>query len=88
MDRRTFNQAFTTFIAQANPDKQIGQIPESENLWDLGYIDSLRMVDLLMFLENTLGTEIQIENHPPQVFHTFDAIYETFVRESIDHNAA
>jgi acyl carrier protein len=54
-------------------------IDSGANLFDLGYLDSLHMVELVLFLEEMLGISIELERLDPRAFHTTQRMYEAFV---------
>ena len=79
MDKETFRHLFSGFLKTLKPDKQIDSIPDDENLWDLGLLDSLTMVDLMVFLEEQVGVQLEVERLSPDVFHTVSGIYSAVV---------
>ena len=79
MDRIAFYDQLRAFLVAQNPDVDPGLVTGDANLWDLGCVDSFGMVELILFLETTLGAPIAIERHSPRTFHTMARIYDAFV---------
>jgi len=78
MDRSTFIETLTGYLQQINPDREVSSVAPDANLHDAGLIDSLRMVELVLFLEKATGRPIPVERHEPRVFHTLDKMYAAF----------
>lgn len=78
MNRETFYKSLQQFFKERDPDGKENQILEKDNLFDLGYVDSLNVVDLILFIEEKSGKEITIENYTPKSFHTMKQIFDTF----------
>ncbi|KYF64592.1 phosphopantetheine-binding protein (plasmid) [Sorangium sp. So ce119] len=82
MDRQNFYAKLQGFLhdqhRQRHPDKEIKPIADTANLFDSGYVDSFGMVNLILFIEGTLGVEVPIESYQPEIFFSMKTIYETF----------
>ncbi|KOP23025.1 hypothetical protein AMR41_28535 [Hapalosiphon sp. MRB220] len=78
MNRENFYKSLQEFLKERRPDAKKNHICEKDNLFDLGYIDSLNIVELILFIEEKTGKEIPIENYSPTSFHTMKQIFDTF----------
>lgn len=83
MDQESFYQQFTARIQEMHPDKPIPNIQPTDNLYELGFIDSLNMVEVIIFLESMLGNPISIENFQIRNFYTMNSIFDTFFTKEI-----
>ena len=81
MDRETFYQMVGEFLRESNP--QLGGLTPGphEHLVDAGFLDSYRMVELIVFIEGTVGIEIPLEDHDPRSFYTMERMYRTLVSD-------
>ena len=66
----------------ANKDLNIGSIAFDTNLWNEGLVDSFRVMDLVFFLEDLLGEEINFEHNIIGNFQTIRMMYNTLVLKS------
>ncbi|GKS12341.1 hypothetical protein YDYSY3_33410 [Paenibacillus chitinolyticus] len=73
---------FVEHIKKMNQAEDL-QIDENDNLLEHGYIDSLSMVDMIVFLEEQVGREIVIEDYDIRKFYTLKSIYETFFQDHL-----
>ncbi|MCY9589762.1 acyl carrier protein [Paenibacillus chitinolyticus] len=73
---------FVEHIKKTNQVEEL-QIDENDNLLEHGYIDSLSMVDMIVFLEEQVGREIVIEDYDIRKFYTLKSIYETFFQDHL-----
>jgi acyl carrier protein len=78
VSKNEFYQEFLKFLRELNEGKEIQSINESDNLIELGCIDSLSLVSTVMFLEELLGEEIALEKHELRSFYTMENMYNTF----------
>ncbi|MFB7629587.1 acyl carrier protein [Streptomyces sp. NPDC056149] len=68
-----------TFLSTIRPDADVAAITPHSNLFELGILDSLAVVELIVFLERLIGTEIVVENYQLESFHTLAGIHEVVV---------
>ena len=78
MESKYFYKSIINFIKQRHPELEVDKISETDNLFDLGYIDSLSVTEFILFLEKLLGREIPIGNYEPRTFHNMKSLFETF----------
>lgn len=82
MERGEFYAQLQGFLheqyRQRHPGTEVKPIADTANLFDSGYVDSFGMVNLIMFIEGTLGVEVPIESYQPDIFFSMKSIYETF----------
>ncbi len=65
-----------TFLSTLRPDADVAAITAHANLFELGILDSLAVVELIVFLEHLIGTEIVVENYQLESFHTLAGIHD------------
>ena len=78
MEQVVFKQKVEAFLLQ-DPKNNTGQIELDTHLWDNGLVDSFRMVELVMFLEDLLSREIDINSNFTSNFHTIRKMYNALV---------
>lgn len=83
MEQEKFNELFVEKIRVMHPGKAIESIQATDNLYELGLIDSLNMVEIIVFLESLLNHPISIENFQIRNFYTLDSIFNTFFLKSV-----
>jgi acyl carrier protein len=75
MDRQVFRGVLLAFLREANPGTYIDRLDDDDDLVELGYIDSLRAIELIEILEETFGISIPIESIDPRALHTVGGVY-------------
>lgn len=83
MQKEEFKQQFLTFLQSINLDQEVREIDNTTNLLEAGYIDSLNMVEMIIYLEEMTGEEIAIENYQLRNFYTIEGIYHTFIANKV-----
>jgi len=78
MEREKFYELFLNYIKANNKNVKIDEIADKDNLFEMGYTDSLSMVKMIVFLEETLGREILLEKYELRNFYSMYDIYNTF----------
>ncbi|WP_435921619.1 acyl carrier protein [Paenibacillus sp. DYY-L-2] len=76
MERQYFYGELTNCLIRLNPEAGIKEIDENANLQELGLVDSLNMVQMILFLEEILGEDIRIEKYSLRDFYTLKNVYE------------
>jgi len=69
----TQEKIFTFITTSLNPNGQLVYDP-AQNLLDSGTIDSLAMIDLVVYLEDTFGISVATDDLIPENFSTLDSI--------------
>ena len=68
--------------------KEIGvdarSVDSKFNLWEGGLLDSVSIVDLVVVIERSTGTTIDLEDSEIETFYSIAAITEAFERKSVD----
>ncbi|MER6632530.1 acyl carrier protein [Streptomyces sp. NPDC000987] len=78
MDKDKFYQAVKEFLAEAveEPGRQaLEEIGEDDDLFHMGLIDSHMVIRLVIFVEETTGTEIDLAEHEFEVFYTLRGLH-------------
>lgn len=83
MEKSVFKEHVEKFLLNdiTNEGSQMTAIDFNTNLWDAGLVDSFRIMELILFLEDLLGREISVESNFISNFHTVDAMYRTLVQK-------
>lgn len=63
----------------ANKERVIGEIKIDTNIWDAGLVDSFRIMELILFLEDLLGKEISVESNYLSNFYTIEKMHAFLV---------
>lgn len=74
MDRHTFRDTILSFLRETNPGIAIELLDDDDDLVELGCIDSLRILELIMVVEETYGLSILLESIDPRAFRTVGGI--------------
>lgn len=74
-----FVQEVTRFLTQAKPTFDSGLLTPGANLWEIGYLDSLSTVNLILFIEGMLGRELAIDGNA-QKLRSIQSIYDHYVK--------
>jgi acyl carrier protein len=82
MQENVFKEKVEQFLLK-DPKNQVSQVELDTHLWDTGLVDSFRMVELIMFLEDLLSKEININSNFTSNFHTIRKMYNALV---VDQN--
>lgn len=80
MEKSQFYQLASEFLSTLNDGKKPLKIGEDENLLQAGYIDSLRMIELVLFVEKLSKKKIPLDKLDPRTFYTLGSLYETFFK--------
>lgn len=70
-----FISAVADFLRQQNPSGPPAFGPD-DNLFTLGLVDSLRLVELIVFMEQLADREIPVEDYSIASFYTLNSLYE------------
>jgi acyl carrier protein len=76
MERQSFLDAIAQYFIRKNPNREPPG-PQA-NLWTLGYVDSLRIVELIIYVENITGSELTLRD--ANSISSIDAIYNEYVK--------
>ncbi len=78
-DREEFYASVTVLLRELKPERDVPDPEPGTHLWAEGYLDSLGMLELIYFLEELLGREIELAGDFLPTFFTLRSIYETYV---------
>jgi acyl carrier protein len=73
----TFLESIRSFLAELNPEFDARTLQVSTNLVDAGLIDSFKVIELVMHVEETTGRQIDFENLSLRQVCSVNAILET-----------
>lgn len=74
-------QALRDWILAATPDSDPAGLTDTTPIIDARYLTSLQITDLILFIEDLRGGEIDIEELTPGTFRDIDTIHRTFFGE-------
>ena len=77
--REEFYASVTVLLRDLKPERDVPDPGPETHLWAEGYLDSLGMLELIYFLEEQLGGEIELAGDFLPTFFTLKSIYETYV---------
>jgi acyl carrier protein len=77
-DRERFYASVTELLRELKPERDVPDPGPDTHLWVEGYLDSLGMLELIYFLEEQLGREIELAGDFLPSFFTLRSIYETY----------
>jgi len=80
MEQQQFVEAMTAYLQSKRPDADSHALTPDASLWDLGYLDSVGMVELIMFVENLLGGDVTLDTRDVRSFGSIQAIYDHHVK--------
>lgn len=78
MDKQEFYQAIRKYLAEEVEDaakRRIEEIDEDADLYQLGLIDSLMVIRLVIFMEEMTGKEVDLAEHEFEVFYTLRGLH-------------
>lgn len=79
MTEEQFVHAVKDYLAGAKPDLDASRLTPDDNLWELGYLDSLSTADLVVFVEGLAGREIDLAGGDVKSVRSIRAIYDKHV---------
>ena len=79
MERKQFVDAMKRYLSRENPKLDPSLLTPGASLWELGYVDSLRTVELILFVEKLIGREIGLDGSDVRTFTSIQAIYDAHV---------
>jgi acyl carrier protein len=74
-----FHAAVVGFFRDSGGAQLPADLDETSNLFDLGLLDSLRLAELVIFVEELLQRSIPLEDLDVRVFHTTAGMYGALV---------
>ena len=80
-------QALQEWLAAKNGRVSASQIDDATGLVSGGILKSVHVMDLLLWIEEQLGQQIEVQNIRAGSFASIDAIYRSFFSEGDDRAA-
>lgn len=84
MNENLFKQKVEEYL-RSDPKNKSAIIELDTHLWDNGLVDSFRMVELVIFLEDLLNRDIDINSNFISNFHTIRKMYASLVPAANSH---
>lgn len=75
LKKKEFLDALVAQLRVLNPDLPAAPIGEDDNLFDLGYVDSLKMIELTVWIQKSCGASFNPGDYDPQHFYSLRAIH-------------
>lgn len=82
--RAEFDQRVLDFLAIQKDDPSITHLTGRANLFECGVLDSLGMVELIVFLEKLVASVIPVEELSITSFYSLDSMWALFAERSMD----
>jgi acyl carrier protein len=79
MTREQFYEKFLALLQEVKPYDTADPQPTSR-LWEEGYVDSLALLDIVAFLEDLVGREIDLSGDAITNFYTMKAMYDGYLQ--------
>lgn len=76
VDKQLFVDEVTRYLVHMRPHREL-PMPDA-NLWTMGYLDSLSVVELVLFVENMIGSDLSVGD--VHSLRSIDAIYDNYVK--------
>ena len=73
MDPSEIQQAIREYFSSADPDQAFA-IKEDQNLFEANIIDSLGIINLVLYLEETFAVTLSYEDMTEENFRSLDAL--------------
>jgi hypothetical protein len=83
MEEQRFVAQMTEYLRNKRPEADGSALTPEANLWDLGYLDSVSMVELVWFVENLLGGNVLLDTSDVRSFGSIQAVYDNHVRPRV-----
>ena len=80
MEQQQFVERMTAYLRSKRPDADSDALTPAASLWDLGYLDSVSMVELIIFVEGLLGGSVTLDTSDVRSFGSIQAIYDRHVK--------
>ncbi len=77
-DRNTVFQSLRDWVCKANPAAAAMYLGPDTDLVDSRILESLQIVEFILFLEQQTGRDILVEHLNPAALRTFNTIYLNF----------
>ena len=77
-DRATVLDTLTAWLVRANPALATIPIGAQTDIIESRILESLQLVEFILFLEQQSGRRILVEDLDPNVLRTLDSIYRSF----------
>src|SRR5512133_2538252 len=77
--RSAFYRDLTALLHELHPENQGNDPDPDTHLWVAGYVDSLVMLEIVYFLEDRLGHDIELEGDFLPTLFTMESIFDTYI---------
>ncbi len=78
MTEEEFATAVNAYLAEKQPEIDPALLTPDANLWDLGFVDSVGAADLILFIEELIGREIDLSAGDAKPAVSVREMYETY----------
>lgn len=80
--REEFYADLTALLLELKPDGTLPDPAPDTHLWSAGYLDSVGLLEIIYFLEDRTGREIELTGDFLSTFFTLENIWRTYVEPS------
>ena len=79
MEREEFYKRFTELLRELSPGVDLTDLRPDTHVWSDGYVDSMAMLDVIMFVEDLTGHELAVDGDFLPTFFTMELIYDRYI---------
>ena len=81
MTEQQFTNAVTAYLKEKQPGINPALLTPDANLWDLGFVDSVGAADLILFIEELIGREIDLSANDAKPAVSVREMYEAYAAD-------
>jgi hypothetical protein len=83
MEQQQFVDVLTQYLRTKRAGIDGTLLTPEANLWELGFVDSVSMVELILFVEGILGDDVMLDVTDVRSFGSVQAIYDNHVKPRV-----
>lgn len=77
-----FFEKVKRFLAELDPGLDLDALTPQTHLWEMGYLDSFAMLNVVSFIEDETGRQVTLDPDALPNFFTVERMYEAYVEPS------
>jgi hypothetical protein len=79
--REEFYDRFTALLQELSPGRDFKDLQPDSHLWMGGYVDSVAMLDIITFVEELIGDDLDLDGEFLRNFSSMEGIYEAYIAQ-------
>lgn len=83
MDKQQFLVVMREYLGGKRPEANAAALTLGSSLWETGFVDSVSMVELILFVEQLLGADVTLDTGDVRSFGSIQAIYDNHVKPRV-----